>query len=311
MPTGSLQLRPRRTLVRAAILTAVSLAATNCLPFQNRSSPSSLSERDRVVHLLSRATYGVRPQDVEQALDMGRREWLERQLHPETIPDLSLDARIASRASTPTDQPSPELAVLRAPATVPGQMPNAAGPDADALRALTQMMVTARQELETLQDQLSQAQRAMTQAQASTGEQDLAAARRGLEEALSNYRLAQQRMTTVQRNLDGVLERIGLMTNQPTQMPNAATLSRARVVLSSLQSINVMVGAKVERAVYSERQLEEVMTDFWFNHFNVYFNKAQVRQAIGDYEQNAIRKHVFGRFEDLLVATAQHPAMLV
>jgi uncharacterized protein (DUF1800 family) len=74
--------------------------------------------------------------------------------------------------------------------------------------------------------------------------------------------------------------------------------------------LNELVAAKIQRSVYSERQLEEVMTDFWFNHFNVFFNKGQVRYLIGDYERNAIRPHVFGRFEDMLRATAQHPAML-
>ncbi len=71
-----------------------------------------------------------------------------------------------------------------------------------------------------------------------------------------------------------------------------------------------MVGAKLVRAVWSERQLEEVMTDFWFNHFNVYFLKGQDRYLVSDYERTAIRPHVFGRFEDMLRATAQHPAML-
>jgi uncharacterized protein (DUF1800 family) len=52
------------------------------------------------------------------------------------------------------------------------------------------------------------------------------------------------------------------------------------------------------------------MTDFWFNHFNVFWGKGPTRWLIADYERTAIRPHVFGRFEDLLLATAQHPAML-
>ena len=54
MPIGSLHARPRRILTRAAILTAVSLAASNCFPFQNRGSLPGLSERERVIHLLDR-----------------------------------------------------------------------------------------------------------------------------------------------------------------------------------------------------------------------------------------------------------------
>jgi uncharacterized protein (DUF1800 family) len=71
-----------------------------------------------------------------------------------------------------------------------------------------------------------------------------------------------------------------------------------------------LASAKLERAVLSDRQLEEVMTDFWFNHFNVFFQKSADRYLVSDYERNAIRPHVFGKFEDLLLATAQHPAML-
>jgi uncharacterized protein (DUF1800 family) len=68
--------------------------------------------------------------------------------------------------------------------------------------------------------------------------------------------------------------------------------------------------AKLTRAVYSERQLQEVMVDFWFNHFNVFFAKGADRWLVADYERTAIRPYVFGKFEDMLVATAQHPAML-
>jgi uncharacterized protein (DUF1800 family) len=64
------------------------------------------------------------------------------------------------------------------------------------------------------------------------------------------------------------------------------------------------------RAVYSERQLQEVLTDFWFNHFNVDARKGQVRFMLTEYEREAIRPHVFGRFRDLLEATAKSPAML-
>jgi uncharacterized protein (DUF1800 family) len=72
-----------------------------------------------------------------------------------------------------------------------------------------------------------------------------------------------------------------------------------------------MGAAKLVRAAYSERQLEEVMTDFWFNHFNVFAGKRPVAWLVSDYERTAIRPHVFGKFEDLLVATATHPAMLL
>lgn len=68
--------------------------------------------------------------------------------------------------------------------------------------------------------------------------------------------------------------------------------------------------ARLARAIDSPRQLEEVMVDFWFNHFNVFEGKGLDRVLIASYEREAIRPHVFGRFRDLLGATATHPAML-
>src|SRR5262245_20411389 len=67
---------------------------------------------------------------------------------------------------------------------------------------------------------------------------------------------------------------------------------------------------KLIRAVYSQRQLQELMTDFWFNHFNVFWGKNADRFLTTDYEMNAIRPHVLGKFRDLLKATAKSSAML-
>lgn len=68
--------------------------------------------------------------------------------------------------------------------------------------------------------------------------------------------------------------------------------------------------AKLDRAINSRRQLEEVLVDFWYNHFNVHINKAEDRWLVTSFERDAIRPHVLGKFEDLLVATAKSPAML-
>lgn len=67
---------------------------------------------------------------------------------------------------------------------------------------------------------------------------------------------------------------------------------------------------RIRRAVYSERQLQEVMVDFWQNHFNVYKGKGAVRWYLPSYERDVLRKYALGNFKDLLIATAQHPAML-
>ncbi|MFY9608666.1 MAG: DUF1800 domain-containing protein [Blastocatellia bacterium] len=70
-------------------------------------------------------------------------------------------------------------------------------------------------------------------------------------------------------------------------------------------------GQKLIRAIYSERQLQEVMTDFWFNHFNIFWAKNLDRALTTSYEMEVIRPHTMGKFKDLLMATAQSPAMLV
>jgi uncharacterized protein (DUF1800 family) len=72
-----------------------------------------------------------------------------------------------------------------------------------------------------------------------------------------------------------------------------------------------VIGARVARAVASERQLEEVMVDFWLNHFTVFAGKNVVRYYIADYEREAIRPHALGNFRDLLGAVAKSPAMLL
>ncbi len=68
--------------------------------------------------------------------------------------------------------------------------------------------------------------------------------------------------------------------------------------------------AKLLRAVYGQRQFDEVMTDFWCNHFNVFMDKGLDRLMVTSYERDVIRPHALGKFEDLLVATAKSPAML-
>ncbi len=76
------------------------------------------------------------------------------------------------------------------------------------------------------------------------------------------------------------------------------------------QILPQIVGNRVIRAAYSEKQLQEVMVDFWQNHFNVFSGKAAVRWYIPSYERDVLRKNALGNFRDLVVGTARHPAML-
>jgi uncharacterized protein (DUF1800 family) len=91
-------------------------------------------------------------------------------------------------------------------------------------------------------------------------------------------------------------------------------LDKAQQQLAMIQGPNRPVMelsmAKLDRAVYGQRQLEAVMEDFWFNHFNVFANKGVDRWFLTSYVRDTIRPHTMGKFDDLLVATAKSPAML-
>ena len=97
----------------------------------------------------------------------------------------------------------------------------------------------------------------------------------------------------------------------------AAALGQSEVMPEELafqrrdqQVLQELQAAKLLRAVYSERQLQEVLVDFWFNHFNVFAGKIDDKPVMLEYERDVIRPHVLGRFRDLLGAVAKSPAML-
>jgi uncharacterized protein (DUF1800 family) len=100
-------------------------------------------------------------------------------------------------------------------------------------------------------------------------------------------------------------------TEQPSSgQPPARTPEQMQLQRQQRTPIAELSEQKILRAVYSERQLEEALVDFWFNHFNVFVGKGQVRLYLTEYERDAIRPHVLGKFRDLLGATAHSPAML-
>lgn len=123
------------------------------------------------------------------------------------------------------------------------------------------------------------------------------------------------------RNMQNQAQNNNQMPNaeQPQEMTEADRQARQEKLRGLYQKYDLrpanqimqqQISARVLRGVYSERQLQEVMTDFWANHFNVYAGKAAVRWYIPSYERDVIRKNALGSFKDLLAGTAQHPAML-
>ena len=94
------------------------------------------------------------------------------------------------------------------------------------------------------------------------------------------------------------------------EMSRQEMLERYPIEKRPVRIADELRAAKVLRAVNSERQLEEVMVEFWFNHFNVFAGKGDVRWYVSAYEREAIRPYAMGKFPDLVRATAHHPAML-
>ena len=96
-----------------------------------------------------------------------------------------------------------------------------------------------------------------------------------------------------------------------SMLSRADSIELRREAQRNREFVNDLLAAKVARAVNSERQLAEVMTDFWENHFNVFIGKGQLRYYLPDYTERTIRPHAMGRFRDLLGAVAKRPAMLL
>jgi uncharacterized protein (DUF1800 family) len=112
------------------------------------------------------------------------------------------------------------------------------------------------------------------------------------------------KLDAVNLSPDELFQRYNPQNSQLSPAPNKILQQQARQVTQQA------IEARLWRSIYSDRQLQEVMVDFWYNHFNVYAGKGLDRLWVGAYEQQAIRPHALGKFRDLLGATARHPAML-
>jgi len=117
---------------------------------------------------------------------------------------------------------------------------------------------------------------------------------------------------TILDSLDDEIRAQVAATLPPESLADLPELRReAMIARQPAQFVNSeLIESKLYRAIYSNRQLEEVLVDFWLNHFNVFNGKGPGRMLLTSYERDAIRPFVLGRFRDMLGATAHHPAML-
>jgi len=263
---------------------------------------------ERITQALNRLTFGARPGDAAAVRSIGLKKWIDAQLTPDSISEnpvltdklKTLDTLSMSGEELVKNYPTPQMVKQM----VAGQMPFPTDPDRrmmierlvvkaekkqgqgdqinlDAPQAQPLADVLSREEIRALRTGTPEQRRAAFQSLPKDKQDDVIAAMApGMRQGLFQYASPEVRRKIV-------------MANGPAQVV-------ARDLMES----------KLLRAVYSNRQLSEVLDDFWFNHFNVFLDKGADRYLITEYERDVIRPHVLGKFRELLEATAKSPAML-
>jgi uncharacterized protein (DUF1800 family) len=261
----------------------------------------------KIQQALNRLTFGSRPGDDGQVRAVGLKKWIDLQLHPERIPEnpvleeklKTLDTLSMSSEQLVRNYPTPQMVKQM----VSGQMPFPSDPE-------RRMMI---------QKLVAKAERKQGDTDAAANGPDM----KKLDELFTPQQLRtlrtgtpQQRMAVFQslskEEQDDAIEAMpaGLRQNL-IQIAPAELRRRIEVTAGPQQMVaRDLMEAKLLRAIYSSRQLEEVLDDFWFNHFNIFLDKGADRYMVTEYEHAVIRPHVLGKFRDLLEATAKSPAML-
>ena len=262
----------------------------------------------RIEQALNRLTFGPRPGDAARVKAMGLNRWIQQQLHPAGIPQnpmlaeklKTLDTLSLTSAELVRDYPAPQMVRQM----VNGQLPFPNDPER---RMMIQKLV-ARYEEKTGKGQETNPNLPDTKTLADLLSRD---EMRSLRTGTPAQRMAALEAMPRDRQ-DDVIAAMGAGMRQAIY-PAASPETRRKLEMANGPAQVVardLTEAKLLRAVYSSRQLEEVLDDFWFNHFNVFLDKGADRYLVTEYERDSIRPHVLGKFHDLLEATAKSPAML-
>src|SRR5258708_3425232 len=331
------------TAAAALLVTSITHLGLASGPFDQRLSPDQ-----QIVQALNRLTFGPRPGDVEEVRRLGVAKWIALQLHPEQISENhALGAKLKPLETLHMNLPEIVKAYTPQPDSMMMMQPfrqiNNLLPQEDArkvqngtaeertavLKALDaetrrQVLLGLPQNVlaytpeykkeaedarKTLfDDRQKEVRRRNPQLSDLLNPDQINIARSGNKEQL----------TALFAYLDADKRPLVASLLPPQSMAAFPELRRQGQFQRTPQQVvsEDIKDAKVFRALYSNRQLEEVLVDFWFNHFNVDQAKNLPRSAnllqmlIGSYERDAIRPHVLGHFKALLLATARHPAML-
>lgn len=314
-----------------ALIAALSLlpAAAKDKKKDSAGAIGTMEQSKRALHALNRLTFGPRPGEVEEVQKMGLEKWIELQLNPEKIDDSRLEERLAplralkmSTAELVENFPTPQM--LRAVAD--GKQPMPSNPTERAVyeSAIARMQAQQQRKAEAGNNQEMVAPQPVS---ANSTNAEAAAANDSQRDAAKEARMyaqlevadllelpPDQRYAAIMNLPPEQRQKLGQAMANDEQMVGDLNPQQRETLLAMSNPQQVVVTeaqqGKLLRAAYSERQFEEVMTDFWFNHFNIYVNKGPERYSIVPYERDVIRLHLFGKFKDLLLATAQSPAML-
>jgi uncharacterized protein (DUF1800 family) len=240
-----------------------------------------LTEEQRILHVLNRLGFGARPGDVERVKAMGIDRYIDLQLHPEKIDDSVADAKVKNLEALQLSTPE-----LFAKYPQPGQI----------LRQL-QRNGNAPPELAAVVDARKNGQQPAPNTANAPKTDDNSAMMKQDDAAKTNAAQANNQQANDPQNNEAYRRAI-----RDYYMQNNLRLPQQ--ITQELQASRIL------RAVYSERQLQEVMVDFWTNHFNVFAGKGADRWLLVSYDRDTIRPHTLGKFYDLLVADAESPAML-
>ena len=300
----------RALLITWLALTVVSPAVVAKKKLVKASVPNvpQMTQEQKILHALNRLTFGPRPADVEEVRQLGLSKWIDRQLHPEELaenPELEaklapLDTLRMSPQELVSHYPAPQLVK----AIADGRAPMPRDPEQ---RFLIQKLVRRYEQKQKQDNPPADLDPMVTlDSLALSDEQKHTMLKGSPEEAIALLRSLPE---AVQWDL---LDALPNGARQRLYMAAPADLRRKIQIFSGpVQVVSQdLIQGKLLRAVYSNRQLEEVLTDFWFNHFNVDIDKGADRFLVTSYERDVIRPHVLGKFKDLLLATAQSPAML-
>ncbi len=293
-------------------LSATAAAAKDKKPKQDpalKNLPiTELDADEAIFHALNRLAYGPRPGDVERVRQMGLAKWIDQQLNPNSIDDKALEARLEgyptlrmSTANLIAQYPQPKAAEKEAAKRAQAQLEQQQQRRSEAaVLAKDTKPAPAAKEIGTAQVEQVPATPQSEAADANPNANPNANADPNAPAPMK------QDPTLENPGAKGAGKRDLLGGGDPNNVPRAIAEDSKR----PQRVVAELAMAKVTRAIYSERQLQQVMDDFWFNHLNVFAGKGEDRYYLTSYERDVIQPHTLGKFKDLLTASAKSPAML-